>query len=72
VYWPRMPCLSCGCPYWLGEDWDATCARCGWSCEEGGYDDDSNPLPQHAQRYKDIVGELKAGRTPSGLQPLQE
>lgn len=72
VYWPRMPCLSCGCPYWLGEDWDASCARCGWSCEEGGYDDDSNPLPQHAQRYKDIVTELKAGRTPSGLQPLQE
>jgi hypothetical protein len=36
VFWPRMPCLDCGCPWWLGEDWDATCARCacvrcGWT-----------------------------------------
>ncbi|KAF8071330.1 yciC [Scenedesmus sp. PABB004] len=70
VFWPRMPCLSCGCPWWLGEDWDATCARCGWSCEEGGYDDDSAPLPQHAERFAAIAAELKAGRTPSGLPPL--
>lgn len=27
VYWPRMPCLRCGCPWWLGEDWDAECIR---------------------------------------------
>lgn len=27
VYYPRMPCLRCGCPWWLGEDWDATCMR---------------------------------------------
>jgi hypothetical protein len=33
IYWPRMPCLSCGCPWWLGEDWDARCARCG--CDWG-------------------------------------
>lgn len=26
IYWPRMPCLRCGCPWWLGEDWDARCA----------------------------------------------
>ncbi len=29
VYWPRMPCLRCGCPWWLGEDWDAECIRWG-------------------------------------------
>lgn len=29
LQWPRMPCLRCGCPWWLGEDWDARCARCG-------------------------------------------
>lgn len=26
VFWPKMPCLRCGCPWWLGEDWDAKCA----------------------------------------------
>ena len=26
VFWPRMPCLRCGCPWWLGEDWDARLA----------------------------------------------
>jgi hypothetical protein len=71
VFWPRMPCLSCGCPWWLGEDWDAACARCGWSCEDDGYDDDSDPLPQYKTRYEEIVAELKQGRTPQGLQPLQ-
>eukprot|EP01025_Chloroclados_australasicus_P005533 TRINITY_DN11701_c0_g1_i1.p1 TRINITY_DN11701_c0_g1~~TRINITY_DN11701_c0_g1_i1.p1 ORF type:complete len:184 (-),score=10.97 TRINITY_DN11701_c0_g1_i1:164-715(-) len=43
-YWPRMPCLRCGCPWWLGDDWDARCVRCDWSCESDGYDDDSKPL----------------------------
>ena len=23
TFWPRMPCLRCGCPWWSGEDWDA-------------------------------------------------
>lgn len=27
IYWPRMPCLHCGCPWWQGEDWDAQCMR---------------------------------------------
>jgi hypothetical protein len=36
------------------------------------YDDDSNPLPQYVQRYKDIVAQLKAGKTPADLQPLEE
>eukprot|EP00983_Pelagomonas_calceolata_P012752 407670-Pelagomonas_calceolata.AAC.7 len=29
VFWPRMPCLRCGCPWWQGEDWDAKCMRYG-------------------------------------------
>jgi hypothetical protein len=36
-FFPRMPCLRCGCPWWLGEDWDARCARCAWDCEAGGW-----------------------------------
>jgi hypothetical protein len=71
VYWPRMPCLSCGCPWWLGEDWDASCARCGWTCEDDGYDDDSNPLPEYRERYGAITAALKQGRTPCDLQPLE-
>ncbi len=27
VYWPKMPCLRCGCAWWQGEDWDARCLR---------------------------------------------
>jgi hypothetical protein len=65
VYWPRMPCLECGCPWWLGEDWDAECARCGWDCEEGGYDDDCNPLPEYKARYQEIQAELATGRVPA-------
>ncbi|GFH29840.1 CobW C-terminal domain-containing protein, partial [Haematococcus lacustris] len=64
IYWPRMPCLRCGCPWWQGEDWDAKCMRCGWDCESGGYDDDSAPLPQHKSRYEQIVAQLAQGRTP--------
>ncbi|WIA32558.1 hypothetical protein OEZ86_003365 [Tetradesmus obliquus] len=54
-----------------GEDWDAACARCGWSCEDDGYDDDSNPLPQYRERYAAISAALKQGRTPCDLQPLE-
>lgn len=28
IFWPKMPCLRCGCPWWQGEDWDAQCIRC--------------------------------------------
>ncbi|KAG2438855.1 hypothetical protein HXX76_005395 [Chlamydomonas incerta] len=63
VYWPRMPCLRCGCPWWLGEDWDAECVRCGWDCEADGYDDDSNPLPAFEPKYAAFSAALRAGRT---------
>ena len=32
-FWARMPCLECGSPWWLGEDWDAACANCGGDAE---------------------------------------
>ncbi|GIM03944.1 hypothetical protein Vretimale_8602, partial [Volvox reticuliferus] len=64
VFWPRMPCLRCGCPWWLGEDWDAECVRCGWDCEADGYDDDSNPLPAFKAKYDAFTAALREGRTP--------
>ncbi|GLI65239.1 hypothetical protein VaNZ11_008724, partial [Volvox africanus] len=64
VFWPRMPCLRCGCPWWLGEDWDAECVRCGWDCEADGYDDDSNPLPAFKAKYDTFTAALREGRTP--------
>ena len=58
-----MPCLRCGCPWWLGEDWDARCARCGWDCEDGGYDDDSQPLPKYAAKWAAFTSLIREGRT---------
>jgi hypothetical protein len=65
VYWPGMPCLRCGCPWWNGEDWDAKCVRCGWSCESEGYDDDSEPLKQGPwqEKYETFTAFLREGRT---------
>lgn len=64
-FWPKMPCLRCGCPWWLGEDWDARCARCGWDCEKDGYDDDSQPLPQFRARWESFRATIQGGRTPT-------
>jgi hypothetical protein len=65
VYWPRMPCLRCGCPWWLGEDWDAVCVRCRWTAENDGYDDDSQPLKKGGwlERYQEFTALLKKGQT---------
>jgi hypothetical protein len=64
-FWPRMPCLRCGCPWWIGEDWDACCARCGWTCESDGYDDDSQPLKtgDWRQRHERFTECIRKGRT---------
>ena len=62
VFWPKMPCLSCGCPWWQGEDWDAKCVRCGWDCETDGYDDDSRPLPENRARFEAFSAAIKQGR----------
>ncbi|GAX83675.1 hypothetical protein CEUSTIGMA_g11100.t1 [Chlamydomonas eustigma] len=64
IFWPKMPCLRCGCAWWQGEDWDAQCIRCGWDCEFDGYDDDSRPLPRFKARFDAFTEILKAGRAP--------
>ena len=64
VFWPRMPCLRCGCPWWSGEDWDARCVRCGWCCESEGYDNDSQPLERGGwrARFDAFSAHLREGR----------
>ncbi|MEW5311596.1 MAG: hypothetical protein WDW38_003296 [Sanguina aurantia] len=64
VFWPKMPCLRCGCPWWSGPDWDAECVRCGWDCEDDGYDNMSQPLPPYKFKYENFVKQLRGGRTP--------
>ena len=65
VFYPRMPCLQCGCPWWAGEDWDAECARCKWISSEEEYDDDSNPLPKFRTVHASFVAEIQEGHTPA-------
>ncbi len=43
---------------------DATCARCGWDCAAGGYDDDSRPLPEHRAAWEAFTAQIRAGATP--------
>ncbi len=64
-FFPKMPCLRCGCPWWTSDDWDARCCRCRWDCQQGGYDDDSRPLPQHQAVWQKFVASIKGGVTPS-------
>ena len=64
-FFPKMPCLRCGCPWWTSDDWDAKCCRCRWDCQQGGYDDDSKPLPQHKAVWQKFVDSIKGGVTPS-------
>ncbi|KAK3248483.1 hypothetical protein CYMTET_42054 [Cymbomonas tetramitiformis] len=63
VLYPKMPCLKCGCPWWQGEGWEAHCIRCGWDCETGGYDDDSQPLPAFKGRWKRYREYILKGKT---------
>ena len=65
VFYPRMPCLNCGCPWWAGEDWDAECARCTWISSEEDYDDDSNPRPKFRTVHANFVAEIEKGNTPA-------
>eukprot|EP00887_Chlorella_sp_A99_P008139 scaffold12.g8139.t1 len=68
-FFPKMPCLRCGCPWWSSDEWDARCVRCGWDCEKSGYDDDSQPLPRHAKKWEGFVASIAAGRTPAYTPP---
>ena len=63
--WPRMPCLRCGCPWWTSEEWDARCIRCKWSCENDGYDDDSNPLEEWKETWTKFVENIRVGKCPA-------
>jgi hypothetical protein len=59
-YWPKMPCLECGSPWWLGDDWDAECANCGEGAES--YDNSQNPHKEYKrrfERFRKLVDELK-------------
>jgi len=64
-FFPKMPCLRCGCPWWSSDGWDGHCIRCGWDCEKGGYDDDSKPLPQHKDQWSKFVISIRNGVTPA-------
>ena len=39
------------------------CARCQWTAESDGYDDDSKPLPVFKAKYKEFTEIIKAGST---------
>lgn len=64
-YFPHMPCLKCGNPWWSSDEWDANCIRCRWDCLKGGYDDNSKPLPEHKAVWAKYVESIKAGITPA-------
>jgi hypothetical protein len=64
-----MPCLKCGCPWWKGDDWDAVCIRCEWSCEADGYDDDSVPLPEFKAKYDHFRSLILKGVTAPWTRP---
>ena len=63
-FFPKMPCLRCGCPWWSSDDWNAKCLRCSWDCEIQGYDDDSKPLPAFVKKWESLTAVIKEGRTP--------
>lgn len=62
-FFPKMPCLRCGSPWWSSDEWNATCLRCGWDCERQGYDDDSKPLPAYQKKWEMFVLAIKEGKT---------
>jgi G3E family GTPase len=64
VFFPKMPCLRCGCPWWSSDDWTAKCLRCGWDCESKGYDDDSKPLLAYVKKYEAFTTAIREGKTP--------
>jgi G3E family GTPase len=63
VFFPKMPCLRCGCPWWSSDDWTAKCLRCGWDCESKGYDDDSKPLVAFLKKYETFTAAIREGKT---------
>lgn len=64
-FWPAMPCLACGSPWWSGDGWDAACANCRASAD--GYGDDQAPRhafrPAHAAFVAEAAAARAAGKT---------
>ena len=62
-FYPKMPCLECGSPWWLGDDWDAECANCGEGADS--YDDDMRPIGKKYKRrfeqFRKLVDALDRG-----------
>ena len=62
-FYPKMPCLECGSPWWLGDDWDAECANCGEGADT--YDDDMRPIGKKYKRrfeqFRELVDALDRG-----------
>jgi hypothetical protein len=56
-----MPCLECGSPWWLGDDWDAECANCGGDAES--YDNEQKPhkaFKRRFARFRELIDELRS------------
>lgn len=56
-YFPDMPCLRCGAPWWLGESWNSTCANCG--ADDRCYDANQQPLRLHRRKYGEFMRALE-------------
>ena len=62
-FYPKMPCLECGSPWWVGDDWDALCANCGGDAES--YDDDQKPYQPYRRRYarfRELIEALRGAK----------
>ena len=60
-FYPKMPCLECGSPWWLGDDWDAECANCGGDAES--YDNEQKPhkaFKRRFARFRELIDELRS------------
>ena len=50
-YFPKMPCLTCGSPWWIGDGgWNSTCANCG--DDDRCYGLDQMPLRQFRGKHR--------------------
>ena len=56
-YFPDMPCLACGAPWWIGESWNSTCANCG--ADDRCYDANQQPLRAHRRKYGEFIRALE-------------
>ena len=60
-FYPKMPCLECGSPWWIGDDWDAECANCGGDAES--YDNEQKPhkaFKRRFARFRELIDELRS------------